>query len=242
MAVKSVKFVAEIAHVREVSLLGTANLGFWRDRLKDEQIILAEKDGQAQILMIAAAARYLGMQFQEVSFSLLLDGFQGERIAGAYLLQAFNSSRLFAFCERTLFSTPYHYANILVECALTCVQVVESGQTVFQAEMTAPDASTEHRADGWQGPVLLPRRRGTSLGGRKLFFAKIRGDTRTHTFNPVADRMRLSSLRGHDVIQDLIDSRFDIKEWSVRGDATHQKSKTYTSSPATMELARAFVP
>ena len=33
----SVKWAAELAHVREVSLLGTADLAFWKDRLLKEE-------------------------------------------------------------------------------------------------------------------------------------------------------------------------------------------------------------
>ena len=49
-----VKWVAELPHVREVSLRGSAELAFWKDRLRKENLIPAEKDGKAQILVVAA--------------------------------------------------------------------------------------------------------------------------------------------------------------------------------------------
>src|SRR6202034_4248097 len=46
-----VKWVAELAHVREVSLLGTADLAYWKERLRAEGLCPAGRDGQAQILI-----------------------------------------------------------------------------------------------------------------------------------------------------------------------------------------------
>src|SRR4051812_1979975 len=108
----AVKYVAELAHVREVSLLGSAELTYWKDRLQGEGLTLAERDGQAQVLIVAADSRYMGVRFRELSFSVLTAGYQGDPAEGAYLVQAFNSCRFFAFCERALFSTPYYHADV----------------------------------------------------------------------------------------------------------------------------------
>jgi hypothetical protein len=236
----SVKYVAELAHVREVSMLGAADLGFWNAKLRDEDLMLAHKDGQAQILVVAAASKYLGLRFQEVSFSVLIDGFEGEQIAGAYLLQAYNSSRFFAFCERRLFCTPYEFANIRVECSPIAVVVITGGNTVFEAVTSEPNSSAAQGARlGWKGPVLLPKIRAKG-GKRKLFFAKIQGHTRSRAFEHGADTLRLNASHGEDIIQDLISSGFAVREWAIREDASHAKSKTYTSDAATMAMAREF--
>jgi hypothetical protein len=236
MPLKPPKYVAELSHVREVSLLGSADLVFWQNTLQDEELILAEKDGRAQILVIAADSKYLGMRFREVSFSVLFDGYKGNEIAGAYLLQAFNSNWFFAFCERTLFCTPYDHANIRVNCSPASVQIIKAGKVVFRAEMIPYDSAPSREPmrlsnDGWEGPVLLPRR---SRGGRRngnLFFAKIRGVTRSYPFLPSEDSLLFGPSRGSDeIIQALIDSRFVCREWAVRENATHAKSKTYHAS------------
>src|SRR5262249_18134525 len=97
----SVKWAAELAHVREVSLLGTADLAFWKDRLLREGLTPAESDGQAQLLIIAADSKYMGVRFREMSFSVLVSNREeGPRQDAAYLVRAFNSRRLFALCER----------------------------------------------------------------------------------------------------------------------------------------------
>jgi hypothetical protein len=50
----SVKYVAELTHVREVSLRGTAEMALWKNRLMKEGLVPAEQDGRAQIMISAA--------------------------------------------------------------------------------------------------------------------------------------------------------------------------------------------
>jgi hypothetical protein len=240
---KPLKYVAELSHVREVSLLGAADLAFWTNMLKDEDLVLTENDSRAQILVTAADSTYLGMRFQEVSFSVLTDGDKGKKIAGAYLLQAFNSSRFFAFCERTLFSTPYCHADISVTCCPAFVQLIHAGEVVFRAAMTTHDSArsrepTRHGEDGWEGPVFLPRRRHYGRHDGKLFFAKIKGHTQVYPFLASQDSLLLRPSQRSDVIQALIDSHFACKEWVVREDATHAKSKTYARIKALAEITQ----
>src|SRR5206468_3850312 len=137
-----IKWVAELAHVQEVSLLGTADLAFWKDRLLKEDLRPAESCGQAQLLIIAANSKYMGVRFRELSFSVLVARLQaGVRQDAAYLVRAFNSCRLFAFCERVFFSTPYHHGDVRVSASLPAsMHVVKKGEVVFAAEMGA-DAS-----------------------------------------------------------------------------------------------------
>ncbi|MEK6322975.1 MAG: hypothetical protein AABN33_14980 [Acidobacteriota bacterium] len=68
----SVKWAAELAHVREVSLLGTADLAFWKERLLKEDLVTAERDGKAQLLVVASDMKFMGVRFREVSFSVLV--------------------------------------------------------------------------------------------------------------------------------------------------------------------------
>jgi hypothetical protein len=42
-----IKYIAEPKHVREVSLLATADLNYWADRLKVEDLTPAACDGKA---------------------------------------------------------------------------------------------------------------------------------------------------------------------------------------------------
>jgi hypothetical protein len=218
----TIKWAARLSNVREVSLLGTADLAFWRDRLRAEGLAPAERDGRAQVLVVAADAKFFGIRFREVSFSVLV----ASPAEGALLLRAFNSSRFFAFCERFFFSTPYYAADVRVSTAPASVQVIKGGEVWFHAEMRDGAAPSRSGEDGWEGPVFLPRRPGKQ-GDGKAFFARLKGDTRTYPFLPGEDVVKISPAPGAEVLQALIDSRFTATEWAVRESAAHGKSKTY---------------
>jgi hypothetical protein len=233
----AVRWAAELAHVREVSLLGTADLAFWKQCLRKELLLPAEKDGQAQLLIVATDSKYLGVRFRELSFSVLVRRDErGCRPDGAFLVHALNSCRLFAFCERVLFSTPYYYGDCRVATSFPAtIQWVDGGEAAFRAEMRG-DASGRRREPsrsgegGWEGPVYLPTTgRGKGPEGR-LFFARIRGRTLTYPFLNTEDSVSVRPSPGSPILQALMDSRFAGKEWAVRQDATHAKSKTYKRS------------
>lgn len=231
----SVKWAAELSHVREVSLLGTADLAYWNDRLQAENLVPAEKDGQAQLLIIAADAKFMGIRFQELSFSVLISWpEEGSRQDAAYLARAFNSRRMLAFSERLFFSTPYYYGDVRVSALHPAsIQLALKGETVFQARMGADGwklgrEPSRHCEDGWEGPIFLPEnRRGKGRPG-KWFCARLRGDTRTYPFLPSQDSLTIRPSPEREVLHALLDSHFVATEWIVREDATHAKSKTYT--------------
>jgi hypothetical protein len=231
----SVKWAAELAHVREVSLLGTADLAFWKERLQREELVPAERDGRAQLLIIAADSKYLAVRFRELSFCVLVGRpDEGPPQDAAYLSRAFNSCRLFAFCERMLFSTPYHHGDVRVSASLPAsMHLVKKGEVVFAAEM-GTDASGLSREpsrcgdERWEGPVFLPESRPGKAGQGKLFVARLRGYARTYPFLPGTDSVAIRPSSDSEVLQALRDSHFLAKDWIVREDATHAKSKTYT--------------
>jgi hypothetical protein len=231
----AVQYVADLAHVREVSLLGTADLAFWEDRLRKEGLAPAGRDGKAQLLIVAAEAKFMGVPFREVSFSVLVSPpGPGASQDAAFLAQAFNSCRLFAFCERALFSTPYYYGDLRISTtAPVSIRLARGGAVVFEAEMRA-GPSAPRRApsrsgeEGWEGPVFLPGGRRGKGGPGKLLFARIRGHTRAYPFLPAEDAVTIRPSRGAEVLQALVDSQFAGKDWAVREDARHAKSKTYT--------------
>jgi hypothetical protein len=230
----SVKWAAELAHVREVSLLGTADLAFWKDRLLKEDLFPAESDGQAQLLIVAADSKYLGVRFRELSFSVQVSRLEeGTRQDAAYLVRAFNSCRMFALCERLFFGTPYYYGDVRVSASFPAsIHLFKKGEVLFGAEMEADGSGpgrepSRHGEHGWEGPVFLPNN-GRSKGREgNLFFARLRGYTRAYPFVLPRDAVTISPTPDIEVLQSLRDSNFVAKEWVVREDATHAKSKTY---------------
>ena len=139
---KARKYIAEPNHVREVSLAGTADLPYWKRWLEKEDLIPTESDGKAQLLIIAAAMKYMGIKFQELSFSVLVSTAEvGAQKDAVYLVRAFNSSRLFTFCEQVIFSTPYCHGDVRISASFPfAVHVVKNGELVFgrRCKLTPP--------------------------------------------------------------------------------------------------------
>src|ERR1700684_3828126 len=100
-----VKTAADVA-VREVTLLGAADIAYWADRLRPERLTPAEADGRAGVMLAAISSRFFGVRFRELSLSVLVRPPEvGDGRNAAFLVHAFNTSRFFAFCERVFFST-----------------------------------------------------------------------------------------------------------------------------------------
>jgi hypothetical protein len=235
---RTIKWAAQLSHVREVSLRGDAGLDYWTDRLASHHLIPLAPDGRAQIMIISADARFHGVRFREVSFSVRVhcpDPALGDE--AACLLGAYSSNRFFAWCERTFFATPYAHGHVrLATSPHPSVQLDLNGRPVFHADMTAtqPAANLFAAPDeqgGWEGPVLLPQ---TGRPPAKLFFARLRGVTHTRPFTPGQDTLVLSPPSGNTApaIAALRDSQFVPRQWEVRTDANHAKSKTYRMNDA----------
>ena len=65
-----IRYVAEPKHVREVTLTGTTDLGFWSDYLKSEGLAPVRYGDNGQIVIVAVEMAYMGLRFTEVSFSV----------------------------------------------------------------------------------------------------------------------------------------------------------------------------
>jgi hypothetical protein len=230
---KSIKWAAQLAHVREVSLLGTADLQFWTDWLRTEDLRPAECDGKAQLMVIAADAKYMRLRFQELSFSVMVQPQDSDAPQGAvYLVGAFNSRRFFAFCERVLFSTPYEYGGVALSTAMpAAIELARDRQTGFRAAMNTGRATQREtlRAcdDGWEGAVYLPSKGRQKRRADKLFFARLSGFTKVYPFVAGTDWLTIEPTVNSTVLRAIRDAQFVAKEWVIREDAEHAKSKTY---------------
>jgi len=210
-----VKYVAALKHVREVSLVGAADFRFWKQRLEKEELEPQETEGKAQILIVGAEAKFRGIRFRELSFSVMVRG-------GMFLVRAFNSCRFFAFCERVFFSTPYYGADVRISAAQPAfVRMSEMGEGMFEVQMKGEgrEASSSGQ-EGWEGPVFLP-------GNAKAFVARIGGESRKYPFLNSQDVLTIKPGANDGVFSSLLDSNFSPMEWIVREDAAHAKSKTY---------------
>ncbi|MBY0231735.1 MAG: hypothetical protein K2W96_20810 [Gemmataceae bacterium] len=222
----NVAWAAQLGGVREITLLGSADLAFWKERLAREGLVPLDHAGQARVVVIAARLRFMGVSFREASFSVAVRPPEGEKDA-AFLLHAYNTCSFFAFCERFLSGTPYHYAECAVEPGCPgLVQVGRGAAAWHRAMLGARPALPEPVADGFDGPVFLPTRRGKGKPG-KLFHARLAGPTRRCPFDPALDSLALDPpSRGGDALRALRESGFAGVEWQVREMALHAKSET----------------
>ena len=221
-----IRYVAEPKHVREVTLTGTTDLGFWSDYLKSEGLAPVRYGDDGQIVVVAAEMVYLGLRFTEVSFSVRAGLIHSSSCAGVRLLHAFTTSRIFAWCERALFATPYSHGKCCVSVHRpTAVRLDAQGERVLRAEMSSVERPVIRAGDeSWEGPVFLPSR--CNANDRRLFFGRLRGHTVVHPFS-TGDQFAIEPSAGGGALRLLADSQFHPKEWVVRADATHGKSKTY---------------
>lgn len=236
---KPQKYHVVVSPVRELSLVGTADADYWTAQLRKCRLRPTVVDGRAQLVLTGIETKFMGLTFREFSMSVFVsrtpDG--GER-DGAYLLQAWNSRRGFAWVERTFFHTPYAYGNIaVIGTPPTSVQVAEPSGTTVMALTLDSAAGTSMRAplrageEVWEGPIFLPGEVAAD-GSRRLFFARLNGAGAAYGFRTTADKIRIEPCAAFPALQQLIDSNFVGREWLVRPTATHGKAKTVRAALA----------
>jgi hypothetical protein len=230
----TIKYIAVLPHVREIALLGTADLDFWKDRLAAEDLSPLDFDGHARLLISAIESRFMAIRFCEISITVFArrnGGDDGQE--GLFLALAFNSSRFFAAIERAAFSTPYRHGRIRVDTGLPGSIALFEGPSAILSAAMGHDGPASNRqpirvgVDGWEGPVLLPRVGRVPRASGKWFFAKVSGHTRVYPFLPVVDQVKVGSGSSHDALRRVIGSGFSGQEWSIREDAWHARSKTF---------------
>ncbi len=228
------KYPVEISPVREVTLAGAADLSFWTDRLRTENLRPADHDGQAQIYISAVGSRFKGIPFREVSISICAYPDSIDTPEGIFLAHAFNSVRFFAWCERTFFATPYYYAVIAVDPGpLASFEVTGRTSSLLRAAMTRT-TNTDRREPIHSGhecsepTIFLPTRQSKPNAPQKQFFARLSGDTQIYPFLRDHDRITIQPSTAAPILQSLIDSNFTGRQWMIRKCGTHARSKTVT--------------
>jgi hypothetical protein len=227
------KFDVVVSPVREVTLVGRADLSYWRRNLAVHGLHPTDANGNAEILLSSCEARFKGIRFRELSLSVFVTQHAGGRTRdGAFLLRAFNSIRFFAFVERAMFRTPYYPQQVALDPQVPAfMRLGDAAQPVLHAVMSK-DAATSARnvepakPDGWQGPLFLPDLRSPQASSPRLFYGSLTGDTQTIAYDAAADTFELGSIESDPIVPILIESQFAPHEWILRAAATHGKSKT----------------
>lgn len=228
-----IKYIATLSNVKEATLLGVADSGFWTQRLEPVGLTPRERDGRAQLVISAVDSKYMGVRFRELVIAVSAVPVDGPPPKDSlYLVHAFNSSRLFSLIERGWFSTPYYFSDIEVDAALPAsTRVIAGGASLFCAEMRggaspAKRESMRQDAEVWEGPIYLPRSKRDAGRRGQLFYAKLGGPANVYAFSQ-DDLLTIQPAPAAPVLQWLIESRFTPQEWLIRDRALHARSRTY---------------
>jgi hypothetical protein len=236
------EYVAKLNNVREVSLYGTADLAFWKDRLRPTGLYPTERAGGARLMIGAIESRFMGISFREATICVFVSRQEGGSDEdGVYLARAFNSSRFFAFVERTCFASPYLHGDLRVHARHPAAfEVSRDGEPALAVAMSAsaPGRNPTPSEDrSWAGPVFLPNKRGKCGGLVKFFPALISGATQAFPFLPSVDRVTIRPSRDDAALRSLVESNFIGEEWYLREGATHAKGKTVEAGSAALAFA-----
>lgn len=142
------KFDVVVSPVREVTLVGRADLGHWQRNLAVHGLHPTDANGSAEMLLSSCEARFKGIRFRELSVSVFVTQFAGGRTRdGAFLLRAFNSIRFFAFVERTMFRTPYYPQQVALDPQVPAfMRLGDAAQPVLHAAMNKNPATSGRAA------------------------------------------------------------------------------------------------
>lgn len=222
-------YIAEIRDALEVSLVATADLAFWKERLREENLVPFARDGQAEIVISSVQSRFLAIPFQELVFAVTVSRDpHGTTRDGCFLADAFNSSRLFAWIERMAFQTPYRAADVqLSPEPHPGILLRDTAGVVLEASRRS--SLTCRIDEPWEGAIHLPARSAKPGRPRQQFFGRFRGEIHSAPFD-AQDVFQISGAERHPVLRDLRDSHAVPREWRIRPKAAHARSRTVARS------------
>lgn len=229
------RYQTTIYDVREVILTGAADPAFWQEKLNAEGLLPFLVDDRAQMTITAISSKFRGLRFEEMTIAIAVCERDGASAPdGFYLAHAFNSRRLLALAERTLFRTPYYPGAITVQEQIPAsVHLRLDDQAVFSAAMSGARERLHGGVEEWEGAIYLPHRVARKKAAGERFFARMGGHTETYPFSPGADLCEIRPRDSDLALQWLLDSRFTPGEWRLRSQATHARSQTYSRAAPT---------
>jgi hypothetical protein len=225
------RFIVEAQHVTEVSLTGQADLSYWQARLQPHGLFPFTTTGRAAVVISATALYAMGRHTNELTIGVpACERPAGDTFDGMFLVQAFNSSRLFAWIERTFFATPYDLGRIELDDQVPARIVLSDAEGPVIRLQQAAGAVTQHsQGEDWQGPIFLPRRRAGDGGPGQYFAARLAGLTEVYAAD--ATTVQLMPRPQWPAVQWLLDSGWVPETWRIRRDAVHARSRTFERPP-----------
>lgn len=216
--------------VNEVCLMGLADLDYWTTRLGEEQLHPAVRDGRAQILICTFHSSWKGKPFGESPLSIYTTPVAGGADqAGAFLLQAYNTSGFFAWVERRIFRSPYNKGEVSNggQGGASSLTIQSQGKTVIDARMHGKVEPIRQGEVDWQGEIHLPKSLNRGAAKGKRFRAQLSGITTVYPFTPGLDVLTLGAPATSTVAKALLDSHFTGLEWWIRPAGRHAKSDSF---------------
>lgn len=202
-------------------------MSFWQARLSSHGLFPFTTTGQADVVISATALYSMGRHTHELTIGVpACERPAADSFDGMFLVQAFNSSRLFAWIERTFFSTPYDLGHIQLDDHVPArISLADQDGPMIDLHQ-APGAVLQHSQDeDWQGRIYLPRRTAEGGGPGKYFVARLAGFTEVYSAD--ATKVQLTPRPQWRALQWLLDSNWMPTTWRVRQDAIHARSRTF---------------
>lgn len=229
-----VKYIAEVRVAHEVALLGSADLDYWTEKLAGQRLVPREVDGRAELAIGAMESRWMGVRFRELTIAVSV---LGGTPAGdsptvdapaTYLLRAFNSSALFAWIERTAFQTPYVKGAVRVQTSPPAgICLDQEGVATLRLERGGTEPGAPAVDELWEGAIYLPTKAGGRGARGRVFYARLSGPAVICPFDPSRDVQAFVPHAREPVLGWLVESGFAGRQWHIRDNAVHARSKTF---------------
>lgn len=221
------RYPVTIQQVREVMVVGRADLAYWRERLEPEALWLRVVDGQAELAITATSAVWFGFPFRELTVSVSISRSpDGHTHDGFFLVQAYNNKSSFAWVERTMFKTPYDSGGIDLTTGSACGLALRRGDArILALRRGARQAMGPELELDWEGPIIVPGRTERKPG--QFFRARLAGRGRQATFVPGEDTWFVEADGADSVVRQLSESCFTPQLWQVREAAIHARTSSF---------------
>lgn len=205
-------------------------MSFWQARLSSHGLFPFTTTGQADVVISATALYSMGRHTNELTIGVpACERPAADSFDGMFLVQAFNSSRLFAWIERTIFSTPYDLGHIQLDDRMPArISLADHGGPIIDLRQ-APGAVLQHsQNEDWQGRIYLPRRGNERRGSGRYFVARLAGFTEVYAAD--AATVVLAPRPQCPALQWLLDSHWTPMLWRICHDALHARSRTFNQT------------
>ena len=213
------KYAADLDNVREVTLHGTADLSFWEAVLHKERLIPYHQEDKAVLLLSAIDAKWRGFRLREFVIAVGVCLNENEAKLDAIIYHTLSIRPNSWLSRKGCFSDPLFQGDIQLDSKFPAsIKLRDKAEVLFNAEMSVQDTGPIIEYQEWKGPVFLPNNRGK-------FFAILAGDTESYPFSPATDQLEFTPSARHRIFQQLIESNFTGKTWSLRNHSRHAKVK-----------------